>query len=395
MSAKLKLSPLPLRGRLFLFSLLGFLFLCGPAAIRADSLEDTARALARKVATSLHGASVACEERNLSTLQESESLHFVAAFRDELQRRGVKIVEREEGVRIVLTLSESVEGYVGIVRVQKGENSEVMMQQIAGGTPSVGSQSAATMSLHKELMLAQETPLVDANVHNYGPDYLDTLSEQQIDSYEWKENKWELVYSKVLQRRRIAARDLRGIVGRSVDVMAALFPGETCRSSGQSWKCEPDAFRLLRGAVDRELVASKQSPPWLSAAQFEMNGHDALIITGEDGLARLYLQGAVPFATIPGWGSDIASTRSGCGNGWQLLVTGRGDWNSPDIVTGMQMAGDTVTKATESIDFPGPVLSMHETQSDKNPDRDMAIAVVHNLHSGLYEVYRLTISCPN
>jgi hypothetical protein len=337
---------------------------------------------------------VTCEERNLSTVQETESLHFVAAFRDELQRRGVKIVEREEGVRIVLTLSESIEGYVGIVRVQKGENSEVMMQQMAGGAPSVGSQSAATMSLHKELMLAQEAPLVDANVHNYGPDYLDTLSEQQIDSYEWKENKWELVYSKALQRKRIAARDLRGIVGHSVDAMAALFPGEACHS-GQSWKCEPDAFRLLRGAVDRETVASKQSPPWLSAAQFEMNGQDALVITGEDGLARFYLHGPEPLVTIPGWGSDIASTRSGCGNGWQLLVTGKGDWGSPDIVTGLQIEGDKVTKATESIDFPGPAISMHETQSDKNPDRDMAIAVVHNLHSGLYEVYRLTISCPN
>jgi hypothetical protein len=392
-SAKLKLSPPPLRGRLFLLSLLGFLFLCGPAA-HADSLEDAARALARRVATSLRGASVICEERNLSTLQESESLHFVAAFRDELQRRGVKIVEGEEGVKIALTLSESVEGYVGIVRVQKGENSEVMMQQMAGGAPSVGSQSAATMSLHKELMLAQEAPLVDSNVHNYGPDYLDTLSERQIDSYEWKENKWELVYSKLLPRKRIAARDLRGIVGHSVDAMAALFPGEACRS-GQPWKCESNPLRLLRGAVDRDLVEAKKSPPWLSAAQFEMNGQDALVITGEDELARLYLQVAEPFATIPGWGSDIASTRSGCGNGRQLLITGKGDWDSPDIVTGMQIEGNTVTKVTESIDFPGPVISMHETQSDKNPDRDMAIAVVHNLHSGLYEVYRLTITCPN
>jgi hypothetical protein len=393
-SAKQKLSPPPLRGRLFLFLLWGFLHLCSPVATRADSLEDAARALARRVATSLHGASVTCEERNLSTLQESESLHFVAAFRDELQRRGVKIVEREEGVTIALTLSESVEGYVGIVRIQKGENSDVMMQQMARRTASVGSQSAETMSLHKELMLAQDAPLVDANVHNYGPIYLDTLSEQQIDSYEWKENKWELVYSKVLQRKRIVARDLRGIVGRSVDAMAALFPGEACRS-GQSWKCEPDAFRLLRGAVDRELVASKKSPPGLSAAQFEMNGQDALVIAGEEGLARLYLHESEPLVTIPGWGSDIASTRSGCGNGWQLLITGKGDWGSPDVVTGLQIEGGKVTKATESIDFPGPVISMHETQSDKNADRNMAIAVVHNLQSGLYEVYRLTISCPN
>jgi hypothetical protein len=28
------------------------------------------------------------------------------------------------------------------------------------------------------------------------------------------------------------------------------------------------------------------------------------------------------------------------------------------------------------------------------PDGDMAIAVVHNLNTGFYEVYRLTIACP-
>ncbi len=269
------------------------------------------------------------------------------------------------------------------------------MQPLAGSVQSGSSPSATTMGLHKELMLSQEQPLIDADVHFFGPYYLDTLGEQQIASYQWTENKWELVFSKLLPRKKIAARDLRGMVGHSVDAMAGLFPGEACRSGMQPWECEPYPWQLMHRFIDRELLESKKPPPWLSAAQFEMNGQDALVITGEDGLARLYSQGPEPLATFPGWGSEIASTRSGCGNGWQILVTGKGDWSTPDSVTGMEFEGGKVTKVTESIDLPGPVISMHQTESDKNRGRDMVIAVVHNLQTGLYEIYRLTITCPN
>ena len=154
--AKQKLSPSHYRGLALPCVLLAFLFAGSPIEIRADSLEDAARALARKAAANLRGATVDCEERNLSVLQEAAFLSFTTTFREELQRRGVKIVKREESSRISLTLSEDLAGNIGIVSVRHGVSSEVFMESIPGSTQLGSGQSVATMGIHKELMLSQE-----------------------------------------------------------------------------------------------------------------------------------------------------------------------------------------------------------------------------------------------
>jgi hypothetical protein len=338
---------------------------------------------------------VACEARNLSTIPEAEFLNFIAAFRQELQHQNIEIVRHEEGARIVFTLSEGVDKYVGVVSIQRGKDPDAMIELVAGGVNSHNDQSVPTMSLHKELMLSQEDPLVDADVYRYSPSLLDVLGQRQKATYEWKENRWERVYFKLLPRKLAATRDLRGVVWHSADASGGHYPGEACRSGTQPWICEQSTMYLRPNSVDWELVENKRLPRWLSAAQFEMNGQEALLITGEDGLARVYSEGSEALTSIPGWGSEIASTHSGCGGGWQILATGKGDRSTPDSVTGMEIEGEKVTKVTESIDLPGPVIALHETTSDKKPDRDMAIAVVHNLHTGSYEVYRLTVTCSN
>jgi hypothetical protein len=83
--AKQKLSPSRLRGWLFLRLLLVVFLLALPCASRADSLEDTARALARKV------AAVPQRERrfflswqNHSSLSDENSEALKESFTNEL-----------------------------------------------------------------------------------------------------------------------------------------------------------------------------------------------------------------------------------------------------------------------------------------------------------------------
>jgi hypothetical protein len=395
-SAKQKLSPPRLRAGFFSCLSLALVFAFTTISTRGDSLEDGARSLARRTAATIRSASVTCEARNLSSLKEAEFLSFAAAFQKELQNRDVKIVKSEGGASVLLTLSETVDGYTGVVGVQRGESSYVLMESLAGELKSGSGEAGTTMGLQKELMFSQEEPLVDADIFRYEPKYLNTLGKQLWAFYEWKQDKWELFRSRILPRKRIPSRDLRGVVRYSIDATAALFPGEVCRTGIHlPWECEPNKVHLRPSSVDWELIEDKKLPPWLSAAQFEIDGQDALVITGEDGMARVYSQGSEAIATVPGWGSEIASTHSGCGKGWQILVTGKGDWGTPDSLTAMEFDREKLTRVSESIDLPGPIISLHQTTSDKIPDRDMAIAVVHNLHTGFYEIYRITISCPN
>src|SRR6267143_4822165 len=280
--AKQKLSPPRPRALVFLCLFIAIAFLCAPTPSRADSLEDTARALARRAVVLVRSVSVACEVRNLSTIPEAEFLSFTAAFRKELQQQNIEIVGHDEGARIALTLSEAVDKYVGVVSIQRGKDPDVVIELVAGNMNSHNDQSVPTMSLHKELMLSQEDPLVDADVYRYIPNFLDVLGQHQKATYEWKENAWERVYFKLLPRKLAATRDLRGVVWHSADASGGHYPGEACRSGTQPWSCEPSTMYLRPSSVDWELVENKKLPPWLSAAQFETNGQDALVITGED-----------------------------------------------------------------------------------------------------------------
>jgi hypothetical protein len=126
-----------------------------------------------------------------------------------------------------------------------------------------------------------------------------------------------------------------------------------------------------------------------------MSEKEAIIITGKDGLARLYSQGPEPIFTFPGWGSEIASIQSGCGHGWQILVTGKGDWTTPDSVQALEVDGDQLREMTPAIDFPGPVVGLHLSGSSPQSKTDGAMAIVRNLFTGRYEVYVLTINCPH
>jgi hypothetical protein len=392
-SAKQKLSqPRPRAAFFVCLSLV--LLACTSIPVCADSLEEGARSLARRTASTLRGASVTCESRNLSTLKEAEFLSFTSAFQKELESRDVKIVKREEGPSVLLTLSEGVNGYTGIVRIQRGESSDVFMESLASELKSSG-EAGPSMGLQKELIFSQEEPLLDVDVSHYVPQYLYTLGKQEFKIYEWKGSNWQFLRASVLPRKRIPSRDLRAVVGHSVDAIAARFPGEACRTGMQPWHCGPEALSLVPSSVNWELIENKKLPSWLSAAQFAIDSKKALVITGEDGLARVYSEGPDAVATVPDWGSEIASAYSGCGKGWQILVTGKGDWSVPDRLAAMELDGEKFTRVTESIDFPGPIITLHETASDKIPGGEMAIAVVRNLRTGLYEIYRITITCPN
>jgi hypothetical protein len=194
------------------------------------------------------------------------------------------------------------------------------------------------------------------------------------------------------------SRDLRGKVGHSVDAFAVSYFTEICREDARrGLYCENQTDPWPPHGVFWDVLNQKKSPPWFSAAEFLMNDKEAIIITGKDGLARLYSDGPEPIFAFPGWGNEIASIQSGCGNGWQILVTGRSDWTTADSIQAFEVQGDQAREMTPAIDLPGPVIELHTSGSSplSTSETDGAIAVVHNLLTGRYEVYVLTINCPH
>jgi hypothetical protein len=88
-----------------------------------------------------------------------------------------------------------------------------------------------------------------------------------------------------------------------------------------------------------------------------------------------------------GWGSDIASLRSGCGAGWQVLATGTGPGRS-DAVQAFEIPGREPVAVSTPLEVSGSVTALW-TESGANG----VVAVVHNSETGRYEAFRLTLTC--
>ena len=92
----------------------------------------------------------------------------------------------------------------------------------------------------------------------------------------------------------------------------------------------------------------------------------------------------------PNWRSaTVLIPRCGDAGGWKLLADGS-DWTAPDLLQAVPDSAMQKGSAAILSDFPGPILSIN---GEQNPAS--ALVVTHNLRTGNYEVYKITLACSN
>jgi len=355
------------------------------------------RSLARRVSPSLQGDTAWLNLENRSALKETELKKLAGVFKNELQQRGAKIISNRIGLEIHLTFSDCPAGYLGIVEIRRAAKTEEIFVGSLGPAEGVEQdRSPSGLVLRKELLFSQERPLIDAAFY-YSFPIIDVLGRGEYGHYELNAGHWTLVPMDRLPLTKPLSRDLGGRLGHSIDAIGASYSAELCRLDSGGWHCESGKGPWPPHGVHRDSLEQKRTPPWFSAAEFTMNEQEAIVITGKDGLARLYSEGPEPVAVFSGWGSEIASIQSGCGNGWQILVTAKGDWTTPDSMQALEVDGDQTREMTQAMDFPGPVIGLHTSGSGplSTTETNGALAIVHNLLTGRYELYLLTINCPH
>jgi hypothetical protein len=402
-SAKQNLCLPRSRGRSVLTQLLEFvlffLLIFSPPSARADTLEESTRLLARKVWASIHGSSVSLEFRNMSSLGSAEFASVSVAFQEELQRRGVKIVPTDAAARLVVSVTQNPTAYIGVVQIQRKETTETVIEAIGLVKGPVASEPSFSLMLHRELLFSQDGPILDV-VLDSDAKHAYVLGAQEISSYEWRGQQWVPTGVEHLPLHRPSQRSEQGLYsGVVVDAAAVYLPGELCRISfvdGKGWSCERDTERMPVRAVSPAALAGKKLGAWISAAQFEIEGKTKIVVTGRDGIARLYEDGAEPVAVFSNWGSEIASVYSGCGSGWQLLVTGKEDWAKGDEIQAVDLKDRRAQSVSAAIEFSGPIVALRTPATrtaDNAAANARAVAVVRNLQTGRYEAYQLSITC--
>jgi len=356
--AKQKLSPLRSRGRLFLclLLLLSF-FVASPPFSRADSMEDAARGLVRKICTGPHQKSVKIKWQVSSELSGSLSDSLKKLFISQLSACGIASDDNAEFPVLNITMRETPSELVIVANlVDSASSRQIRMTEIPRDTVSVPNLSSGSPRLQKKLLWQQARPLESAMEWN-------GLSTQ--------EHLLFLVTQGSLVRLRSANEVWTQV--DSVELPKADRPSRL-GSGGSTFmygKPEPEAKLEL-------LISQGAAPINRKLCEFAPGG-DLSLTCADTSLGGKQLRMSSECGGTPSWS----------------LWTDTGDFAQRDrIFSGSPEVAEAELPSDEatlrSVEMPGPVLDISTTADFK-----AAIAVVRNLSTGNYEVYRITLACAN
>jgi hypothetical protein len=141
---------------------------------------------------------------------------------------------------------------------------------------------------------------------------------------------------------------------------------------------------FFTGVLSPGLGKQTSTAKFYTAAPLPRPTYTLWIFAGVDGTVRL-LDGITEQTARLNWGSDLASIKTTCGSGWQVLATGPG-YNSSDSVRALSFGPRSVAVSRRSI-FRGHHGLWTEAKGGS------AIAVSRNAETGNYEAFRLAMAC--
>lgn len=306
--------------------------------MRADTLDEAVRALARNITAQLAPNETAhFSENSLAPAFAAETARARAMLERAMRpSRGTTTVE------IVVTATENAAGPLLVAQIQKGPE---MFVETASYT-AAATAPAARPALVSRFLWEQDEPILDLAIVD---DQMIVLSASAIFQYRRSEAGWT---QSAMQPLPAPARDPRGRLAVSGDSVAAFLPVGTCRGSRN-----PLSLQCQDGTVD-----------------FDLSGTAVRFAAG-----RNTLSGAAEYAGV----GDAVTADANCGIGPLLIASSMNDRASPDSLTPVQPVGQNVRAVGNPLPLNGPVTALWPG----------ALAVVHQLATGKYAAYNVSMDC--
>jgi hypothetical protein len=342
--AKQKLSPSHSRGLALPCVLLAFLFACLPSPARADSLEDAARALALKLCAAPRQQVVKVHWTDLPLPVGTSSDSSKHAFLGQLSACGMDAAKESDGPILNVSIQLTVSRIVLVADlISSLEARRIQMVEVPRSAISISSESSSTLRLRKQLIWQQESSIDSA------AEWDDESSQQHL------------------------------LLLLSQDFLVRL------RLDRGSWT-----------AVDSTEIPASGRKYRLAGGRFGYNYPPGPMGVFSDGkFCGMEIGTHISFVCRDtSVGGTVVTISSACDETRQILATGSGDDTERDRIT---LAGTEVIRATPlsedeirsgSVEVPGPVLAINTVEHGK-----AVTAVVRNLSTGIYEVYRITTVC--
>ena len=390
------------------------LFLCSwfvPASFGAD-WAPAENELARKIAAATGPGAVAVDLTNRSRLTSKESDEISRRLHAELEALGVHWVKAEQAVTTVrVSLSESLENYVWIAEIPQGVGGfSVAMVSIRRSDAASFAAETAEFAIRKTALWSQRERILDVAVleEAASPTHLAVLDPDKVALYRLADGRWQTEHTMVVSHSHPWPRDMRGrLVLRQDHLLDAYLPGVFCQT--------PNSAPLT-------LACHESDDPWPLSTLFPLGGFFAstrnfftgVLATGirqQTSIGRFYSAVPLPrsnhtlwmFAMVDGqvrildgindqvlrlnWGSDLASLKTSCGSGWQVLAPAIGD-NSADSLRAYEMVDLDPSPVSQAVEFSGGINALWIDGKGTT-----AVAVARDAGTGTYEAFRLAIAC--
>jgi hypothetical protein len=340
--------------------LIFFLLLGAPMTARSDTLEESAKELARKVAAALPTRDgVFIEVRNISSLVPDEVTVVERTLKGELQNQIVSApLNGTDAVSVRITLSESIKSLLWAAEISHGDAPQVVLLAVPRSSENQIVSNAMPMTLRSEKFWEGSQRIRDAILANEsdGGHLLLLLTQ---DGLLIRKIGSDVISIVQIPPGEFRMRDPGGAITQTENGITVTSVPRVCSVD-------------LDGRILIECHKIMEAPP-----------------PGRvyDNLKLLAMPGPIRVER----GSQVTAVQSGCRSGGQLyLAAGTGDYTEPDTVLLFESTvvnGVIVEKRlSDLLHFAGPVIALQFAQT-------MPRAIVHNLQTGNYEAYHISITC--
>lgn len=314
------------------------------AARPSDELDAAARLLARRV------AAIPSRDRTLfwqnhSSLSDAKSQELLESFSAEFGGEKPRTAPEESLATVRVSLRETPTRILFVAAVAGPDGQEVRITEAPRASASSASPVADAPQLQKELLWRQDAPIADAVQLAAGPpktNYLVLLAPESVRAYRAQPSgagvdAWKLLDSASLP----------------VSANGRAFRGELRPDA-----VHPGEFKvILSGKTCDAAIAEKIQLSCQAAAEPWRDG----VLLG-----------------------------SRCDRAVWRLKADSGDRTMPDRLLLRNPSAAKSAASISELELPGPVLSLASGE-----DFHWSTAVVLNLSTGSYEVYRITLACRN
>jgi hypothetical protein len=407
------------------------LILMAPLRVWCADWNVAEQQLARKIAAVTGPGTVALTVENHSSLGRRDSDVVQNGLRAALEQAGIHFVKPEQSVAsVAITLSENVSAYVWVAQVrQSATEAAVVMVSVPRSGRTSATHDSMPITLHKTLLWEQNDPILDVSIleENGSPSRIAVLGAENISLYRWQGGKWQPEQVQVIAHAKPWPLDLRGrLVVNKDHNLDAYLPGIichgvgtstlNCRESDDPWPMIPGpllgsatvfptagtlsnpvailqvaAFfaptrNFFTGVLTPAIGKFSNVPKFYSSAFVPRDRYTLWLFATTDGRVHM-LDGMSDQASKLDWGSEMATVRTACGAGWQVLAASSA-LGGRDTVRAYEFPDRDPVAVSPTADMPGKISAMW-TESKG----DSAIAIVNNRETGSYEAYRLAVAC--